>query len=145
MSSMNSICKFCIVTLDVQIKCWLSAIFQVPPGVQFEVCFKTAREVCFVQLNNYLTVNGLRERFQSAYKAPHNTETAPLMIKNDILLSLDRGNNVYLMFLDLLAAFHMVNHSLLLDFASGELVWYHGDCSAVVSFLSVSPIAVCRN
>ena len=97
-----------------------------------------------MQLNNYLTVNGLRERFQSAYKAPHNTETAPLMIKNDILLSPDRGNNVFLMFLDLLAAFHMVNHSLLLNFASGELVWHHGDCSAVVSFLSVSPIAVCK-
>ena len=34
---------------------------------------------------------GLHERFQSAYKAHHSTETALLTIANDILLSLDRG------------------------------------------------------
>ena len=52
---------------------------------------KLVEKSVFVQLNNYLTVKGLHERFQSAYKAHHSTETALLTIANDILLSLDRG------------------------------------------------------
>ena len=39
-------------------------------------------------------VNGLHECFQSAYKVHHIIETALL---NDILLSLDRGDNVFLL------------------------------------------------
>ena len=68
-----------------------------------------------MQLNKYLTVNGLHERFQSAYKAHHSTETSLLTITNDILLSLDRGDIVFLLLLDLSGAFDMVNHSLLLS------------------------------
>ena len=52
---------------------------------------KLVEKSAFVQLNNYLTVNGLHECFQSAYKAHHSTETALLRITNDILLLLDRG------------------------------------------------------
>ena len=55
----------------------------------------------FVHLNNYLTVNGLHERFQSAHKAHHSIETALLTITNDILLSLDWRDNVFLLLLDL--------------------------------------------
>ena len=57
----------------------------------------------------------LHESFQSAYKAHHSTETALLTITDDILLSLDRGDNVFLLLLDLSAAFDTVNHSLLLS------------------------------
>ena len=60
---------------------------------------KLVEKSIFVQLNYYLTVNGLHERFQSAYKAHHSTETALLTITNDILLSLDRGHNVFLLLL----------------------------------------------
>ena len=52
---------------------------------------KLVEKSVFVQLNNYLTVSSLHERFQSAYKVHHSTETALLTITNDILLSLDRG------------------------------------------------------
>ena len=70
----------------------------------------------FVHLNNYLTVNGLHEqRFQSAHKAHHSIETALLTITNDILLPLDWRDNVFLLLLDLSAAFDTVNHSLLLS------------------------------
>ena len=86
----------------------------------------------FVQLNNYLTVNGLHERFQSAYKAHHSTETALLTITDDILLSLDRGDNVFLLLLDLSAAFDTVKHSLLLSRLENSfgitgtvLQWFH--------------------
>lgn len=36
---------------------------------------KLVKKSIFVQLNYYLAVNGLHERFQSAYKAHHSTET----------------------------------------------------------------------
>ena len=96
----------------------------------------------FVQLNNYLTVNGLHERFQSAYKAHHSRETALLTITNDILLSLDRGDNVFLLLLDLSAAFNTVNHSLLLSRLE-ELVWHHGTVAQWFhSYLSLSKLMI---
>ena len=61
-----------------------------------------------MQLNNYITVNGLHECFQSAYKAHHSTETALLRI-------IGQGDNVFMLLLDLSAAFDTVNHSLLLS------------------------------
>lgn len=45
----------------------------------------------------------------------YSTETALLMISNVILLSMDWGDNVFLLLLDLSAAFDTVNHSLLLS------------------------------
>ena len=45
---------------------------------------KLVEKTVFVQLNNYLTVNGLHESFQSAYKAHRSTETALLTITDDI-------------------------------------------------------------
>ena len=68
----------------------------------------------FVQLNSYLGENDLHEPLQSAYKIFHSTETALLTVTNDIMLSLDKGENVFLVLLDLSAAFDTVNHSLLL-------------------------------
>ena len=96
----------------------------------------------FVQLNNYLTVNGLHERFQSAYKAHHGRETALLTITNDILLSLDMADNVFLFLLDLSAAFNTVNHSLLLSRLENSFgitgtvpQWFH-------SYLSLSRLMI---
>ena len=100
-----------------------------------------------MQLNYFLMVNGLHERFQSAYKVHHSTETALLTTTNDILLSLDvrtitiGANYLFLLLLDLLAAFDMVNHSLLLP----QLENSFGITGTVLqwfSFLSVWPISV---
>ena len=53
---------------------------------------------------------------QSAYRAKHSTETALLKVVNDILSSLDEeGNVVILVLLDLLTAFDMIDHALLLS------------------------------
>ena len=65
-------------------------------------------------MNSYLGENDLHESLQSAYKIFHSTETALLTVTNDIMLSLDKGENVFLVLLDLSAAFDTVNHSLLL-------------------------------
>ena len=69
----------------------------------------------FAPLFKYLTVNGLHERFQSAYKAHRSKETSLLTITNDILLSLGREDIRFLLLLDLPEAFDMINHSLLLS------------------------------
>ena len=92
---------------------------------------KLIEKTVFVQLNSYLGENDLHEPLQSAYKIFHSTETALLTVTNDIMLSLDKGKNVFLVLLDLSAAFDTVNH-----LASKEL------CSAMVRFLSFSKNSV---
>ena len=67
------------------------------------------------QLIDYLSFNSLHESFQSAYKRYHSSETAVLRVHNDILRSIDNGESVILVLLNLSAAFDTVNHELLLS------------------------------
>ena len=56
-----------------------------------------------VELNPYLNDDNycpLEELFQFAYKIAHSTEMALLKIQSDILMSLDNGKAVVLVFLD---------------------------------------------
>ena len=57
----------------------------------------------------------LYETFQSAYRSGHSTETAVLRVQNDVLQAIDRGDCVFLVLLDLSAAFDTVSHELLLE------------------------------
>ena len=58
---------------------------------------KLMEKVIAFQLNQYLNSNGLLEKYQSAYKASHITETALFKkIQNDILPSLDNNKAVIL-------------------------------------------------
>ena len=85
-------------------------------------------------------VNGLHERFQSAYKVHHSTETALLMTTSTVT---GWEDNVFLLLLDLSVAFDMVNHSLLLPHVHLENSF--GITRTVpqwFSFLSVWPISV---
>ena len=52
---------------------------------------------------------------QSAYRNGHSTETALIRIQNDILSSIDRKQCVFLVLLDMSAAFDTVDHSVLLQ------------------------------
>jgi hypothetical protein len=52
--------------------------------------------------------------FQSAYRPFHSVETALLHVTSSILEQLDTGRNVYLVLLDLSAAFDTVDHKLLI-------------------------------
>ena len=52
--------------------------------------------------------------YQSAYKQFHSTETALLRIKNDIIDAMDGGQVVYMVQLDLSAAFDTVDHQTLI-------------------------------
>ena len=60
-------------------------------------------------------VHNLDNLYQSAYKAGHSTETALLSIKNEVHLSLLRGEPTALVLLDLSDAFNTIDHSTLLS------------------------------
>ena len=66
------------------------------------------------QLVDHILRHGLDNSYQSAYKSGHSTETALLSIKNDIHLSISRGEATALVLLDLSAAFDTTDHSPLL-------------------------------
>jgi hypothetical protein len=56
----------------------------------------------------------LQEPMQSAYRQFHSTETALLKVQNDILHAIDNKQCVFLVLLDLSAAFDTVDHGVLL-------------------------------
>ena len=74
---------------------------------------KTIEKLVLSQLSDHLSANSLYNRFQSAYRPGHNTETVLLKIVNDLLLALDDGNVSLLALLDLSAAFDTIGCMLL--------------------------------
>ena len=76
---------------------------------------KLVERVVAKQLVDHIHHHDLDNSYQSAYKSGHSTETALLSIKNDIHLSLSRGEATALVLLDLSAAFDTIDHSTLLD------------------------------
>ena len=65
-------------------------------------------------LNYHLEDASLHEIFQSAYKKGHRTETALTRIHNDILHTIDDGECVILVLLDLSAAFDTLDYFILI-------------------------------
>ena len=64
----------------------------------------------------------LFDKYQSAYRATHSTETALLRVNHDITSVLDKGSTVGLVMLDQSAAFDVIDHDILpqrLEFAFG--------------------------
>jgi hypothetical protein len=66
------------------------------------------------QIIQYIDLNGLYERYQSAYRAFHSTETALLKVHKDIAWAINARKSVILVTLDLSAAFDTVDHNTLL-------------------------------
>ena len=66
-------------------------------------------------LSSHKSRESLYEPFQSAYRAGHSMETAVVRVQNDILEAIDGGKCVFLVLLDLSAAFDTVSHDILLD------------------------------
>ena len=76
---------------------------------------KLLERIIFEQVISHLSEHSLIEKFQSAYKACHSTETALLRVVNDLLCSVDNGNISVLTMLDLSAAFDTLDHTILLS------------------------------
>ena len=72
------------------------------------------------KLTDHVSRNNLQEKFQSAYKPNHRTETALMRIQNDILMTLGNKRCVLLFLLDLSAAFDTVDHTLLVACVRSE-------------------------
>ena len=67
------------------------------------------------QIDEHLKTNQLHEPLQSAYTEHHSTETAVTKVANDILRALDNRQCVYLVLLDLSAAFDTIDHEVFLS------------------------------
>ena len=57
---------------------------------------KLVEKVVALRINEYLSTHSLLDKFQSAYRAFHSTETSLLRVQNDILSSLDEHKAVAL-------------------------------------------------
>ena len=67
------------------------------------------------QLQEHLTSNNLLSPVQSAYRKGHSVETALSHVHSSIVSQLDKGHTVFLVLLDLSAAFDTVSHHQLLS------------------------------
>lgn len=76
---------------------------------------KIIERVVASQLNTHLNSHRLSNVWQSAYRSGHSTESALLRVKNDIHLSIARGDSSALILLDLSAAFDTIDHEILLE------------------------------
>ena len=75
---------------------------------------KVLEKVPYVQLQTYIDLNEIGEKFQSGFKLRHITEWALLKVFNYLFLTVDAGKSAVLLLLDLSAAFKTVDHSILL-------------------------------
>ena len=74
---------------------------------------KTLERVAGKRMSTHKAQNKLNEKMQSAYKEGHSTETALVRIQHDILTSIDQKHCVFLVLLDMSAAFDTVDHGIL--------------------------------
>jgi len=93
---------------------------------------KILERVVVRQFVDHADQNGLLPTRQSAYRKFHSTESAVLVVHNDIVHAIDQGQVVALVLLDLSSAFDTVDHPTLLSllqdrFAVSDqsLSWFH--------------------
>lgn len=66
-------------------------------------------------LHDHLPQDILHEPFPSAYRKKDRTETALLRVTSDILHAIDNNHGMFLVLLDLSAAFHTIDRETLLS------------------------------
>ena len=76
---------------------------------------KIVEKVVASRLNTHMAQNSILKPSQSAYRKQHSTETALLIVQNEILQAIDRKKCVMLLLLDLSAAFDSIDHEILLQ------------------------------
>ena len=88
----------------------------------FDLSLNLSRKQC--SCNSTIT-SCFHEPLQSAYKALRSAETALIRVHNDIVLSVDSGQSVILVLLDMSAAFDTVNHEILLTVKIAPAFWHY--------------------
>ena len=76
---------------------------------------KILEKLVLSKVSSYLNSHYLYSNFQSAYCPGHSTETALLVVDNDLFLSLNKGNMSVLALLDFSPSFDTIDHSILVD------------------------------
>ena len=85
------------------------------------------------RIRSHLESNYLLNRYQSAYRPMHSTETAFLKVQNDLLGNLDYDKTTVLFLLDLSAAFDTLDHSGVISLLEN---WYGISGNALLWFAS---------
>lgn len=93
------------------------------------------KRVVATQVNSHLRENRLLESFQSAYKVGHNTKSALLRVKNDVLGSIGDCMSVVVLMLDFSAAFDAVDHQTLLHRLCNHFGIQGAACRWLTSYL----------
>ena len=108
---------------------------------------KLIEKIVVAQLNAHLIANNILEKFQSAYKAFHSTESALLRVQNDLLRAVDTHGAAILVMLDLSAAFDTIDHATLLkalEFQCGitgtVLKWFGSYLSGRVQAVKIGSV-----
>ena len=111
----SNILKSALVTPFLK-KAGLSLIFKnVRPVSNLKFISNLIERTVPIQLLEHLSANNAREPMQSAYRADHSTETAPVRVQNYILNAIDNQQVTIMLLLDLSAAFDSVNYSILIN------------------------------
>ena len=77
---------------------------------------KVIEKVIAARLLQHMQEYGMLDKMQSAYRSGHSTETAFLRVQSDVVCSVDKGQDVFLIIFDLSEAFDTADHGILLSF-----------------------------
>ena len=111
------------------------------------LCFiaKILEKLVLSQVSSYLNSHNLYNTYQSAYRPGHSTETALLIVVNDLFLSLNKGNISVLALLDLCSAFDTIDHPILVHrlhavfgFNDTVLQWFSSYLTDRTHYVSLS-------
>ena len=85
------------------------------PVAMLSILSKIMEKVVFIQIIEYMESNKLVHPFHHGFRANHSTATALIEMYDSWVETIERGQYAAACFLDLSAAFDVVDHSLLLD------------------------------
>ena len=103
---------------------------------------KVLERIAANQLRGYLQDSQLFPPMQSAYRGGHSTGTALLKVYNDILIALDKGQEVILVLLDYSAAFDTIDHETMNSTLQSQ-IRHRRYCSRMAKVIPREPEANC--